>query len=423
MKGMAKSCRENADARLFMQILMIFVVSRVFFALLVPVYNGFAGTHHSFSFLMNEWDAKKYQFIIDNGYTFPTDIDPQANWAFFPLYPIVCMIVKRLTLGMIDTYWVGMLVSNICILIAAFYGVKLIRLMGVAKNGNEKSQAKDIEERENSENMGDKGLLLAVFMLAGPYAFYACAVYTESMFIMFIVLFFYCAMKRKYMLAGLMSALASGTRIVGCTLVFALLIEMYIDFVHRQKCEVDTSVDMVWKEFISGKCLWSFVKHLLGTPERLVALFLCPFGTFAYMLFLRFFCGDPWAFKNVQIAWREDTFSPIIEVMWKACTGQIEPRYTYMGWICVAVFAVYGYMIYRKMYAMAIFGIIALLIPLTSHVMSTCRFIVGTFVIFVGLYDLLQRSPKPVRIPILTIMAVWETVLIFMWYHSSSWLL
>ncbi|MDO5401840.1 MAG: hypothetical protein Q4F11_00225 [Eubacteriales bacterium] len=381
-----KRYEDNADFRLFVQILLIFVLSRIFLAVMVPVYNGIVGTQHSFSFLMNEWDAKRYHFIIENGYTFPLDTDPQANWAFFPLYSLVCMVFRVLTMGFVDTYWIGMIVSNICIFIAAFYGVKLIKIMGIIK--------------------GDEGILLAVLMLAGPYTFYCSSAYTEAMFIMFIVLFFYFAKKRRFMAAGFMSACASGTRIVGCTLVFALLIEMYIDFARN-----------------NSRSLWAFIKHLLSLPQKITAIFLCPFGTFAYMLFLWFFCGDVWAFKNVQIAWREDTFFPVIGVLLKACTGQIEPRYTYMGWICIAVLVLYGYMIYRKFYSMAVFGIIALLIPLTSHVMSTCRFIIGTFVVFVGLYDCLAGRRKWVRNLAVSVMAVWEVILVFMWYNSDCWLM
>ena len=52
------------------------------------------------------------------------DIDPQANWAFFPLYVIVCAALKAVTGGLINTYVIGMIVSNICIIIAAFFAVK-----------------------------------------------------------------------------------------------------------------------------------------------------------------------------------------------------------------------------------------------------------------------------------------------------------
>ena len=59
-------------------------MSRLFMLVLMVIYNVYMGTDRSIAFLMNQWDAKRYQFMIDNGYTFPLDTDPQANWAFFP---------------------------------------------------------------------------------------------------------------------------------------------------------------------------------------------------------------------------------------------------------------------------------------------------------------------------------------------------
>ena len=75
--------KNNENCRLLLKILIIFAISRLIMLIMVPVYNGIMGTHKSFLFLMNEWDAKKYAYIINHGYTHPTDIDPQANWAFF----------------------------------------------------------------------------------------------------------------------------------------------------------------------------------------------------------------------------------------------------------------------------------------------------------------------------------------------------
>ena len=120
---------------------------------------------------------------------------------------------------------------------------------------------------------------------------------------------------------------------------------------------------------------------------------------------------------------REDEYFPIIGVLWKACTGQIEPRYTYMGWFCIAILILYGYMFYRKYYSMAVFGIISLLVPLTSHVMSTCRFTAGTYVAFVGVYDILTRCNKAVRYIIMAVLIAIEIYLLFLWYNSDCWLM
>jgi hypothetical protein len=408
MDYLSRKYRENENFQLLLKILFIMLASRLFMLVLMAIYNVYMGTDRSISFLMNQWDAKRYPFIIDHGYTFPLDTDPQANWAFFPMYVIVCWAVKMLTFGLIDTYWVGMFVSNCCIFIASFVAVKYVRLLISKKNNNNVGMDSSRLEMLTSKICLDDGLLIAILMLWGPYTFYCSSVYTEAMFIMSIALFFLFCAKKRYVLAGIMAALSSATRIVGCLLVFALLIEMYMDMVPNR---------------VSLKGIKVFIIKVIKAPERLFAILLCPLGTFGYMAFLRFFCGDVWAYKNVQIAWREDEYFPILGVLWKACTGQIEPRYTYMGWFCIAMFAIYGYMLYRKYYSMAIFGIISLLIPLTSHVMSTCRFTIGSYVIFFGVYDILRNCNKKVRWGILAFFLAAEIWLLFMWYNSDCWLM
>ena len=221
MNTLIEKYKKYSNFRLAVQLLFILVLSRVVMLIMVPVYNGIMGTHRSFSFLMNEWDAKRYQFMIDNGYTFPLDTDPQANWAFFPMYVIVCQFVKLLTFWKADTYWVGMFVSNMCIYIAAYFGIKWLRDRYEVNNGTQP----DINN--------NYGILLGILMFMAPYSFYCASVYTEAMFIMFIVLFFYFSQKKQWLIAGLMSAFASATRIVGCTLVFALIIELYLDYKNK----------------------------------------------------------------------------------------------------------------------------------------------------------------------------------------------
>ena len=380
--------KDNENFKLLLKILIIFAISRLIMLVMVPVYNGIMGTNRSFIFLMNEWDAKKYAYIINNGYTYPTDTDPQANWAFFPLYVIVCMFFKTITGGLINTYVIGMIVSNVCSIIAAFFAVKVLKKQTDIKDGYE--------------------LLMPVLMFMAPYTFYGASVYTEAMFIMFIVLFFYFLSEKKYVLAGVMAACSSATRIVGCILVFALVVQLYIDIEGNK---------------ISLGCIKDFVVTMFKDPGKIFAVLICPFGAFSYMTFLNFFCGDAWAYKNVQIAWRDDEYFPVVGVLWKACTGQIEPRYTYMGWFCVAILILYGYMFFRKYYAMAVFGIISLLVPLTSHVMSTCRFTFGTYVVFVGMYDILSRFNKVVRWVITGILVIIEIYLLFLWYNSDCWLM
>ena len=406
--------KRNQNYKIFMCLLVIFILSRLIMAIMVLVYNNVMGTNHSFAYLMNPWDAKRYQFIIDNGYTYPLDTDPQANWAFFPLYVIVCQFVKLLTFGQLDTFWVGMVVSNICIFIGTFFGFKYI----FNRNNNDlynKYYSAQVYNIFDNNWISKNTIIWGSLFFMAPYMFYCSSTYTEAMFIMFIALFFYFCQQKKYVLAGCMSAAASATRIVGCVLVFALIVELYLDFIKSKTIYATESICHRIKKFLY---------QIFTTPQYLMAILLCPLGTFLYMTFLRFFCGDVFAFKHVQIAWREDSYVPVIGVLWRACTGQIEPRYTYMGWFCIGAFIIYGYMIRKKYYSMAVFGIISLLIPLTSHVMSTCRFIVGSYVFLVGIYDLINKIKNKFLICIIiVVLALIELYLIFLWYNSDCWLM
>ena len=379
------------NRKLACDVFVILLVSKLFYIFIGCVTNSAFGNNITFAKMFLGGDADWYIKIAENGYSLVESIkagDGQANWAFFPLYVIVCAALKAVTGGLINTYVIGMIVSNICIIIAAFFAVK-----GLKKQTSIKEEYT---------------MIMPVLLFMAPYTFYCSSVYTEAMFIMFIVLFFYFLFEKKYMAAGIMAACSSGTRIVGCILVFALVVQLYIDMEGTK---------------ISFGRVKTFVMDMFKAPKKILSVLVCPLGAFAYMAFLNFFCGDAWAYKNVQIAWRDDEYFPIIGVLWKACTGQIEPRYTYMGWFCIAILILYGYMFYRKYYSMAVFGIISLLVPLTSHVMSTCRFTAGTYVAFVGVYDILTRCNKAVRYIIMAVLIAIEIYLLFLWYNSDCWLM
>ena len=435
---------ENEDFRIFVTLLVVWGLSRIIMIALVPITNLICETHHDWAMSINVWDAEHYAYIIKHGYTYPTDIDAQANWAFFPLYPIICIVLRTLTLNHLSAYVTGMIVSNVCIFIAAFYTAKIFMTLGknygngrlvilredsqIFVNSNKKivklinKVLSKITFKRQVDKFNDKGINLVwvyagILLFATPYAFYAGSTYTESLFIMCIALSFYNMLKKNYLGAGFFAMLTSATRIVGCILVFPIVIEMFMDWKNNESIEFSRLKEGK-KVF---KCLGKFIGYELKRPLDVFSVMIAPLGTFLYMLFLSIFCGDAWAFMHVQIAWRDDKYFPVIEVLWKACTGQLELRYTYMGWLCIAAFALYGYMIYRKYISMAVFGIIALLIPLTSHVMSTPRFIMGAWITYVGVYDLLARMPRIFRILITTALIVIETFMIFYWYQEFYW--
>ena len=391
--------KNNEKFRLFTKIIVVWLLSRLVMLIMVQVMNLVADTPHNILYYMNPWDAEWYKEMTEAGYKLPRSTG-MANWAFFPLYPMICRAVRIITGGHINTYAIGMMVSNICIIVAVYYAVKLAYL----ELDKGKYDKKDIEN------------IIIFLMLAGPCAVYYGAMYTEALFTMCVVMCFYNARKRNYMTAGVFAALASATRIVGCTLIVVLLIEMYIDSYKKQ-------------EVMSKRILYT-VQDIIKDGRKLLSLALCPLGIFVYMTFLKHFCGDAWAFYHVQRAWRTQKLFPVIGVLYKSCTGQLgsmsdvkQINGIILGWFCVFALLLYVIMIARKHYSAGAFGIVALIIPLTSSVMSTLRFIVGSFVIYIGITQILLSVRIRTRRIIMVLLAVAEVVCISAWYFWDGLLM
>lgn len=146
--------------------------------------------------------------------------------------------------------------------------------------------------------------------------------------------------------------------------------------------------------------------------------------------FLKHFCGDAWAFYHVQRAWRTQKLFPVIGVLYKSCTGQLgsmsdvkQINGIILGWFCIFALLLYVIMIARKHYSAGVFGIVALIIPLTSSVMSTLRFIVGSFVIYIGITQILLSVRIRTRRIIMVLLAVAEVVCISAWYFWDGLLM
>lgn len=398
-----KKYHSNENFRIMSVVLMIWTLSRIIMLLMVPVMNIFADEPHNIIYYMNPWDAEWYAGIVDGGYCQAKTSSGMANWAFFPLYPIVCALLKTLSFGLINTYVIGMVVSNVCIIIATFYGVKLLKY--------------------ECPDYASKWPYLVVLMMAGPFAFYAGSMYTEALFIMCVVLFFYYAVQQRFVVAGVWAALASATRIVGCTLIAAMIVEMYISRRYRLIEKMDNAENAGLPP-IRGMALFKGTwKLIMSDIKDVFAIVICPVGTFIYMVYLKFLCGDAWAFYSVQVAWRKEKMFPVLGVLFKACTGQLGINYAIMGYYCVAVICLYIYMFWKSHYSMAVFGLISLAVPLTSHVMSTMRFIMGSFVMYIGVFELLAKSRKWVRILVTAVLVILEIFMIGMWYFWNALLM
>ena len=371
---------------------MIWAITRGAIVAAYFIYVRMMNDTSGFPNIFGRWDTEYYLRLATDGYSYPEAGNAQAIWAFFPLYPMVCRGVCILTGWGIPVFYVGVAVSNACIIVASFFAVRIVQMTGLCRDGVYTGFFTRVTD-------GDS-IIIWLLMFA-PFTIYFAAAYTESLFVLCIVMSFYFMKKRYFLPAGIFAMFAGGVRNLGCLLIIPMIMEMV-------RCEIE-----------SGGGFFKGIARIFTKPIRLFSLLLTPVATFAYMLYLYRLTGDAWAFKNVQIAWRDEYHFPVVGVLWDYCTGKSEGRFTVMGWICVAAFALYLYMFIKGLRSEAVFGAVTLAVPLTSHVMSTPRFIAGSFVVWMGVCLLLHKMPRGMRVVVNVVLMAAEALVCMLWLSGA----
>lgn len=204
------------------------------------------------------WDSEWQLSIVKWGYIVPDDlISGYSNIAFFPLYPYM---IKLLTFWLpqqfqTESVWilVGLLVSNICFLLA-LYGIS-------------KLSARLFSSRT--------AYLVPILMICLPCGFYFSAFYGESLFLCLIVYTMILAEQDQWKWSALCAAFAALCRPHGVLILFPVAY-LYL-----------------------SKRNWNFKK--LGTAW--LWYLLVPAGICIYFFYLYRLTGDFFAFFKAQSSW------------------------------------------------------------------------------------------------------------------------
>ena len=190
------------------------------------------------------WDGGWYNRIITNGYTHIQTI------AFFPLYPYLCR-----WLGYIvgNHFLAGWIISNVSTVIGLHFIMKIARKL----------------------HNDDISYLTSVLLLVFPTAIFFSAFYTEGLYLMLVSISIWAYLEKRYFVSGIAGMFASGTKVLGVSLLVAFCLQELITYLRTKKLP----------------------------PINIVGLALIPLGLGAYMLFLWVYFGDPLAFVHVQKYW------------------------------------------------------------------------------------------------------------------------
>lgn len=193
-------------------------------------------------------DCAWYIGIAQNGYERrPYASDTLHNWAFFPIYPLLVRGVSRLA-G--DPYLTGVVLSS------GFFFVALVLLYKTTL--------------AFGFDAGDANR--TVFYVATfPLSYFYSVPMTEALFLMLTVGSFYAARRERWLVAGLLGAVASATRVTGVLLLPALAV-------------------LYWETY-----------RTLRPRLNFLPLLLIPSGLLSFMCFLYTITGNPLAFRDITV--------------------------------------------------------------------------------------------------------------------------
>lgn len=188
-------------------IASILVVKAFLFLFAAQSYQAISGRPISGLFgwlvIWNRWDSAHYLFLAHFGYQ---RFGPDRLWiVYFPLFPWLIRLVRYLVS---DYFLSGILVSTVCSITAALLFFRLARLDHSAKTAR----------------------MAVWFLFIFPASYFLHIAYTESLFLTLLFGSFLAARTNRWIIAGVLGALASMARIDGTVLIPALATEAVIQY-------------------------------------------------------------------------------------------------------------------------------------------------------------------------------------------------
>ena len=290
------------------------------------------------------FDGIHYLTISESGYV------ADFTQAFFPFFPwVIGIFSKYLSL---NSLYSALLVGNLSLLAATCLFWLLLRI--------------DFKAGQSRQ--------IILSLLFFPTAFFFGAVYGESFFLSLVFGSFLAARKKKWLLAGIIGAMATGTRFVGIFLIPALAVEYWLQL----------------KE--SGQSIKQ-VKFTSIIP--VLSICLVSLGLIAYMIYSKQHFNDALKFIHSQPAFgasRSDKIILLYQVFWRYVKMSVTVDFfsllyyrISMEMLSAVIFLALGLISFKKTrLSYAIFGFLSFLTPtLTGTFSSMPRYILVMFPVFI----------------------------------------
>jgi len=265
------------------------------------------------------WDTGWYLDIAYNGYSATIRSNEatlnQANYAFFPLYPLTMKILGSWLLGK-DYYLAGILISNISLIISSIFLYKLVLL-------------------ESDDETASKSVK---YLYLFPTAFILSGVFTESLFLALTIICFYYAAKRNWLAVGISGFFMALTRYIG---VFVLLPLLY--------------------EYLKARDF-----KFRNIKADILFLLLIPLGLSVFFYYCYYLTGDFFAYIHIESSgWGHSPSNPL-KILYRGISGDNVNEIFLSYFVLTLLLALIVF--YKKIgFSYFLLGIYSILLPLSAN--------------------------------------------------------
>lgn len=313
------------------------------------------------------WDGQWYKTIIEHGYIVRHHLQAGETIAFFPFFPFM---VKWLSALMHISYKIIGFGLNACFLIATVVFLYKLTIFLMDANSAKKDFA---------------GKIAVCAFLLSPAAFFLATFYVEPLLVLCFTAGIYYALKQKYYIAVVFSAVAGASKIDGIVIAMVVL-TLYV----QRNYDVSLSL---WRNTL---------KHM----AKIIALGLIGVsGLMAYLLYLWHRFGTPLASLENQKYWDRHAGNFLVN-LWTSEYSHIgsiyyfgnKINYIYHIYLMALPIAVILGLLYalrwKKQMWLSVFTVIMILLPILSGTLMSLNrvFIVLTPLLACVVAAIVQRN-------------------------------
>ena len=311
------------------------------------------------------WDSGWYLDIAQHGYSSALRQDPailnQANFAFFPLYPLLMRLLAPLVGG---PFVAGLVVSNVCLLVACLVLMRLVAL----------DHGPDVARRA------------VKYLVLFPTAFILSGAFSESLFLALSVSAFLLVRKERLLAAGVIGFFASLTRSVGVVLVVPLLLQYVL-----QRRSASRRLE-----------------------PRALLLLVAPLGLAFWSAWNFVLTGNALAFAQIQASWGRTLRSPLAMLAEGLGASRLDARLS--AWMALAALAAVVAFARRLGPVYVLLSLLLIAIPLSTGLQSMPRYLLAAFPLPI-LAAALAREPS-VDDALTTAFALLQGALMVFWANG-----